>query len=150
MPNKINIIKSYNKLYFDKEFSYNNDCVIFSDKVELPNGYIIEKVKNLDNTTNFVTCLRKSEIDLPIYVRKRHNGDRMEVLNLNGSKKIKDILIDDKVPLSIRNASYVVTDKNDNIIWLPGIKKSKYDRSKTGNYDIILKYYKEEYNDKSK
>lgn len=150
MPNKINIIKSYNKLYFDKEFSYNNDCVMFSDKVELPNGYIIEKVKNLDNTTNYVTCLRKSEIDLPIYVRKRHNGDRMEVLNLNGSKKIKDILIDDKVPLSIRNASYVVTDKNDNIIWLPGIKKSKYDRSKTGNYDIILKYYKEEYNDKSK
>ena len=150
MPNKINIIKSYNKLYFDKEFSYNNDCVMFSDKVKLPNGYIIEKVKNLDNTTNFVTCLKKTEIDLPIYVRKRHNGDRMEVLNLNGSKKIKDILIDDKVPLSIRNASYVVTDKNDNIIWLPGIKKSKYDRSKTGNYDIILKYYKEEYNDKSK
>ena len=80
----------------------------------------------------------------------RQSGDKIEVLNLNGTKKIKDILIDDKVPASIRNACFVVTDKNDNIIWIPGIKKSKYDRSKTGNYDIILKYYKEEYNDESK
>lgn len=150
MPNKINIIKSYNKLYFDKEYNYNKDCILFSGKLKLPNGYIIEEIENLDNTTNYVTCFKKDDIDFPIYVRIRKNGDKMEVLNLNGTKKIKDILIDDKVPLSIKNACFVVTDKNDNIIWVPGIKKSKYDRSKTGNYDIILKYYKEEYDDKSK
>ena len=123
---------------------------MFSGKLKLPNGYIIEEIENLDNTTNYVTCFKKDDIDFPIYVRIRKNGDKMEVLNLNGTKKIKDILIDDKVPLSIKNACFVVTDKNDNIIWVPGIKKSKYDRSKTGNYDIILKYCKEEYDDKSK
>ena len=150
MPNKINIIKSYNKLYFDKEYNYNKDCFLFSGKLKLPNGYIIEEIENLENTTNYITCFKKDDINFPIYVRMRQSGDKIEVLNLNGTKKIKDILIDDKVPASIRNACFVVTDKNDNIIWIPGIKKSKYDRSKTGNYDIILKYYKEEYNDESK
>ena len=43
-----------------------------------------------------------------------------------------------------RHNQPVVTDSNDKIIWLPGLKKSKYDRSKRGNYDIILEYYKEE------
>lgn len=150
MPNKINIIKSYNRLYFDNEYNYNKDCILFSGKLKLPNGYIIEETDTLDNTTNYITCFKKEDIVFPIYVRIRQNGDKMEVLNLNGSKKIKDILIDDKIPLSIKNACFVVTDKNGNIIWMPGIKKSKYDRSKTGNYDIILKYYKEEYDDKSK
>ena len=40
--------------------------------------------------------------------------------------------------------AYVILDSNNEIIWLPGLKKSKYDRSKRGNYDIILEYYKEE------
>ena len=30
-------------------------------------------------------------------------------------------------------------DSNDNIIWLPGIKKSKFDKSKNEKYDIIIK-----------
>ena len=54
------------------------------------------------------------------------------------------------MPKELRNSYPVLTDGNDNIIWLPGLKKSKYDKSKTGNYDIILKYYKEEKNDNTK
>ena len=46
-----------------------------------------------------------------------------------------------------RQSYPVVVDKNDRVLWLPGLKKSKYDKSKTGKYDIILKYYKEEHND---
>ena len=38
----------------------------------------------------------------------------------------------------------MVVDSDDNILWLPGIKKSKYDGLKSGKYDIILRYYEEE------
>ena len=38
----------------------------------------------------------------------------------------------------------VLVDSDGNILWLPGLKKSKYDKSKQGKYDIILRYYKEE------
>ena len=80
-----------------------------------------------------------SEIKLPLIVRSRKTGDKIEVLN-SGTKKVKDIFINSKIDKSKRDLYPVVTDSNGNILWLPGIKKSKYDKSKSGNYDIILKY----------
>ena len=35
----------------------------------------------------------------------------------------------------------VVMDSADNIVWLPGLKKSKFNKTKDEKYDIILKYY---------
>ena len=52
-----------------------------------------------------------------------------------------------KIDVKNRQSYPVVVDKNGRVLWLPGLKKSKYDKSKTGKYDIILKYYKEEHND---
>lgn len=149
LPNKINLVKSYNKLYFDKQKSYNNYCFVLEDCVKLPNGYTIKIIDNLDNTTNFVAAFNKNDIEFPLIVRTKQDGDKIEVLGMNGTKKIKDIFIDEKVDLTLRKDYPVLTDKNGKILWLPGLKKSKYDKSKKGNYDIILKYYKEEENDRS-
>ena len=49
-------------------------------------------------------------------------------------------MTDSKVPKEIRNTYPIVTDDDNNIIWIPGIKKSNFDRKKSGKYDIILKY----------
>ena len=67
----------------------------------------------------------------------------MEVKNLNGTKKIKDILIDSKVSLDKRDIFPIVTDSDNTIIWLPGVKKSKFDVETSGIYDIILSYEEE-------
>ena len=75
-----------------------------------------------------------------MYVRNRRDGDYIEVLNLNGKKKVKDIFIDSKIDNKLRDSYPIVVDSDDNIIWIPGIKKSKYDGLKAGKYDIILKY----------
>jgi hypothetical protein len=37
-----------------------------------------------------------------------------------------------------------VIDSNNKIIFIPGLKKSKYDTLKQGKYDIIVWYNKEE------
>ena len=147
LPNKIKLVKSYNKLYFDKENNYNSYCYSFTDKLKLPNGYVIEKIDELENTSNYVSAFNSKEIALPIRVRTKENGDKIEILGLDGNKKIKDVFIDEKIDVKNRQSYPVVVDKNDRILWLPGLKKSKYDKSKTGKYDIILKYYKEEHND---
>ena len=144
LPNKINLIKSYNKIYFDKDLIYNNYCFMFDDYLELPNGYIIKQVETLENTTNYVTAFNKEDISFPLYVRGRLDGDKIEVLGMDGKKKIKDIFIDEKIDLSVRNNYPVLVDSKGKILWLPGLKKSKYDKSKTKKYDIIFKYYKEE------
>ena len=37
----------------------------------------------------------------------------------------------------------IVVDSNDNILWIPGLKKSQFDRKNSIKYDIILKYEQE-------
>ena len=58
-----------------------------------------------------------------------------------GSKKVKDIFIDEKISMEEREMWPIVVDSNGVIVWIPGLKKSKYDKQITENYDIILKYY---------
>ena len=140
LPCKKVLVKSYNKIYFDNGSNYNNYSYVLDDKVLLPNNYTIECINALDDTSNFVTAFNSKEISLPLYVRNKKDGDKIEILGLGGNKKIKDIFIDEKVDISRRKNYPVVTDSNDNILWLPGLKKSKYDKSKNGKYDIILKY----------
>ena len=67
----------------------------------------------------------------------------MTVKNMTSPKKIKDILINEKVPTSIRKNLIVLVDSNDEIVWIPGIKKSNFDIPINSDYDIIVKYVKE-------
>ena len=67
----------------------------------------------------------------------------MTIKNMAGSKKIKDIFIDSKVPMVKRNSWLLVCDNDDNIIWLPALKKSKFDKEINEKYDIILMFIKE-------
>jgi len=64
----------------------------------------------------------------------------MIIKNMTSSKKIKDIFIDSKLTKEQRDNQPIVVDSKDTIIWLPGLKKSKFDKSKNENYDIILWY----------
>lgn len=146
-PNKKVLVKSYNKIYFDKKKVYNDFCYEFKDCISLPNGYKVFKVDELDDTSNYETALYSSDIKLPIYIRNRKPGDKIEILGMTGSKKLKDVFINSKINIENRNNYPVVVDSDNNVLWLPGLKKSKYDKSKGGKYDIILKYQQEVLND---
>ena len=104
---------------------------------------VIKKVKEKNGKSNYVIRLNSKDIKLPIIVRSRLIGDKMEVKNLGGTKKIKDIYIDEKIPLEKRKEIPIVTDSNNTILWLPGVKKSKFDVESNGIYDIILSYEEE-------
>ena len=71
----------------------------------------------------------------------------MYVKNMNGSKKVSDIFIDLKVPKNIREFYPIVTDDNDNILWIPGLKKAKFDKKIDDLYDIIIKYEERKQNE---
>ena len=64
----------------------------------------------------------------------------MIVKNMKSPKKIKDIFMDSKLPKEERETQPLLVDSNDNILWIPGIKKSKFDKANKENYDIILWY----------
>ncbi|MED4601870.1 tRNA lysidine(34) synthetase TilS [Paenibacillus validus] len=64
------------------------------------------------------------DMSFPLSVRSRQTGDRMSPLGLNGSKKVKDMFIDAKVPPYLRERTPVVTDAEGRILWLPGVRRS--------------------------
>ena len=68
------------------------------------------------------------------------NQARMKLKKINGTKKLKDIFIDAKISKSLRDDWPVVVDSKGNILWIPGIKKSKKKKKKNETYDIILRY----------
>ena len=140
--NKI-IIKCYNFIEIKENTAAKNYKIEIKDEVKLSLG-TIKKLSETNLTNNYVCHLDSSLIKLPLYVRNRKDGDFIEVLGLNGKKKIKDIFIDKKISKEIRDEYPIVIDSNDNIVWLPGIKKSKYDGLKNKKYDIILWYEREE------
>ena len=142
LPNNVIIVKAYNKLTFSYDDEQKDEYEMEIDKVvNLPNGKIIEAVNDSVDNSNFTTRLNSKDIKLPLYVRNRRDGDKMEVKGLNGSKKISDIFINEKIKVTDRNSWPVVLDAENTIIWVPGLKKSKLDRKTDEEYDIILRYY---------
>ena len=142
LPNNIVVYKEYDKLEIRKEKDIDNNYIIeLNNYVKLPNGHIIEKISKIDSNDNSVCRLLKSEIKLPLYIRTRKDGDRIVLKKVNGSKKIKDVFIDSKIAISDRENWPIVIDSDGKIIWIPGIKKSKFTKTKTEKYDIILKYH---------
>jgi len=59
---------------------------------------------------------------------------------MDGSKKIKDIFINSKIKLNDRDSWPIVLDSKNRVVWIPGVKKSKFDKKKSESYDIILRY----------
>ena len=141
LPNNLRVLKNYDKVSFeymkeeiDYKYEFNDDIVI--------NNYVLHKVNNEDSDSNYICRLNFDDIKLPLYIRNRRTGDRIYIMNLDGSKKVKDVFIDSKIDLNKRNSYPILVDSNDNILWIPGIKKSKYVKKKDNKYDIIIKYEK--------
>ena len=134
-------IKSYNNFYINDNKNLESYNFIFKDKITLPNGKMIEKIDSIDSNSNYVCRLSSEDIKLPIIIRTRLDGDMMEVMNLNGRKKVKDIFIDAKISMKDRKNWPIVTDSEGNILWIPGVKKSKYNKQIKEKCDIILTYY---------
>ncbi|MDQ0158466.1 tRNA lysidine(34) synthetase TilS [Alkalibacillus salilacus] len=113
------------------------------DMHRLPNGWTIqvqelssENSKTIDLNPHIVVG-SKSDVTWPLTVRTRRPGDRIRPKGLNGHKKVKDIFIDEKVPLHERDTWPVVTDADGRVLWIPLLKQSDWaDLSDT--HHIIL------------
>lgn len=136
--------KEYDYIYIErkkeKKIKSYNKVLQRTNKID---DIIIELVDNIDTDGNDVCRLNSKEIQLPLYLRNKKDGDFIEVKGLNGKKKIKDIFIDSKMPKDKRESYPLLVDSNNNILWIPNIKKSKYNVKKNEFYDIILTSHKE-------
>ncbi|WP_342433820.1 tRNA lysidine(34) synthetase TilS [Neobacillus sp. FSL H8-0543] len=147
LPNGLKIIRSYSSLSFqfdliDTESFYYE--LAEPGIIELPSGCSIkmEKSDGYAEKNDCYAVFDASDLQLPVTIRTRKQGDRMSLKGMTGTKKLKDIFIDCKIPLQNRDTWPVVTDGNGSILWLPGLKKSSFEGIKhaSRNY-IILTYH---------
>lgn len=142
LPNNVKALKEYETLSFitqiPKDISYEIDIISY---INLPNGKNIEVVPSSNDSSNNVCRLYSKDLVLPLRVRTRQDGDKISVKGMLGRKKVSDIFIDEKVPASLRNTWPIVVDSQNNVVWIPGLKKSKFDKQNGEKCDIILKYY---------
>jgi len=141
-PNGLRVIRSYFQLSFQFE-QITAEPYVFElnapGTIILPNGksinidYVDKEVPDSEHNTAFFNADR---IKWPIIIRTRKKGDRMTLKGIQGSKKLKDIFIDQKVPVQDRDSWPVITDKEGFIIWLPDLKKSSLE-----GIDTIAKQY---------
>lgn len=99
--------------------------------------------KETKQSTEKIDCLffDESSLQFPLTVRHRKPGDRMTYDGLAGTKKIKDIFIDEKVPKQERDKAWLVEDANGMIIWLVGYRKMDLlSTEKTDKLTFILKH----------
>lgn len=153
---KANLLINYKNITFCKQYNR----VIISDKKELSQEnninividdlgiYDINDEYYLEVKTFTEEDLKKSQISLinlnviwynssmlPIVLRNRQNGDRIKIND--GSKKVKDLLIDEKIPVNKRD-DLLLLEKDNEILNIFGVKKSSTLLSMKENNNILI------------
>ncbi len=131
--------RSYNKLFIEKNINNVKYNYVLEDELNILDKYHIKRVDVASSKSNNIIRLNSEELTLPLIVRTINDGDKMAVKNLDGTKKVSDIFKDSKIDNKKRVSYPIVTDSKNVIIWIPGIKKSIFDKEISEKYDIILK-----------
>lgn len=142
LPLSIIAYKFYNIIDIKKRedvFSYD---YIIDRELYINNGYIAYLNECDIKKSNYVIRLSSSDVKLPLHVRNRCVGDKISLKN--GTKSVGEIFSECKMNLLERDVYPIVVDDDNKILWIPGIKKSKFDRQIDEEYDIIIKYIKKE------
>jgi tRNA(Ile)-lysidine synthase len=84
-----------------------------------------ERMRRLANGER-CAAFDKEMVASPLSVRPLRAGDRIRPFGLNADKKVKEILIDRKVPREERWGRPVVCDAEGKILWIPGVVRAAH------------------------
>jgi tRNA(Ile)-lysidine synthetase-like protein len=131
LGDEFDLVKEYDVLYVAKlepiqpiEITVTGEGEYF---VSDSRSFVFTHDKKIQNVRNYYE-LWYNDVVFPLYIRQRKNGDRM-ALSI-GTKKVKDILIDQKIPRSVRDRLLVVAN-DESVLWIPGVKQSDAPKSGT-------------------
>lgn len=148
-PEKLLVEKSYDviHLYFQQKKKddkpYHQLIKQVPYQIKLPNHdrIMIQRLNNMpvESLSDTAFIYPEAMLRFPLHIRHRQHGDRMVYEGLQGSKKLKDIFIDDKIPRQKREETYVITDNQDDILWLVGMRKKAVKADSHGPY-VLFEY----------
>lgn len=122
------------EVYIKKE-DLTNEIEFSKYNIELQ---IISKKNNIEFSNNdLIKFFDYDKIEEGIIIRNRKDGDKMVPIGMKGTKKIKDIFINSKVPKENRDIIPIVCF-DEKIAWIVGVKVSEQFKV-TSNTKQILK-----------
>ena len=138
LPNGGEFRREYNHILIQKS---TNSCAPFEYEVVVPghttlpllDAEIIATV--VDHPMNHIAADKFPDgkfhavfdldrLQLPLTLRQRRDGDRFQPFGMQGTKKVKDLLIDAKIPRQERGQVPVLMN-GDKIIWVVGYRMSE-------------------------
>jgi len=109
--------------------------------VRIPGGAMCIRFRELRRAPADLSTQRKAYLDMeriafPLVVRNILPGDRIQPLGMKGTRKLKSILIDEKIPRGLRGRIPVVAD-GISVLWVPGVRLSERVRVGKGSKRIL-------------
>ncbi|MBC1498975.1 hypoxanthine phosphoribosyltransferase [Listeria weihenstephanensis] len=149
LPNNLIVRRSYEQLeFFYEEVSkkvqdfyhqlYDGDRVTLSDgaQIRIKTKSSVVQTAGLDGI-----IVNQENIELPLIIRGRMNGDRMKTTG--GTRKLKSIFIDAKIPKHKRDTWPIVTDYTGEILWIPGVQASVHQtKPSRETKQYIIRYHR--------
>ncbi len=132
------LFREYDYAYIDKKnnISFDEITLELNESKIYGNKYRFTLTKNIANVDAKYIKLCYNKLVFPIHIRPRKNGDEIETIY--GNKKISRIFIDAKLSKENRDYIPIITDNNNNILWVYDYIKSKDVFSQRDSYDIYL------------
>jgi len=100
--------------------------------VMIPGGEFVLRFRVVENTgkvpipsdSRGIAVFDADKARFPLIVRSPRPGDRIRPWGMEGTRKIKKVLIDVKVPVRKRRSIPLLV-KDDRVLWIPGIRRSR-------------------------
>ena len=113
---------------------------------QLSFAYLDAKKVTFDDDNN-KAFLDADKIKFPLKIRQWQYGDRFQPLGMRHKKKLSDFMIDEKIPLNLKNQVLVLCSE-ENLVWVIGWRID--DRYKiTKNTSLALSIFNRTTNDQS-
>jgi tRNA(Ile)-lysidine synthase len=151
LPRKLKAFRSYDKLVLAKDIvkadkkcyyklKYDYDNSVETEKgcitIERRNAKEIGELRGLKDTI----YIDPAKIRKELVLRFRETGDMFAPIGMKGTKKLKEYLIDEKVPLEKRDGIELIADGNE-IVWIVGGRLSeKYKITDETTDAVEIKY----------
>jgi tRNA(Ile)-lysidine synthase len=88
--------------------------------------------------SRYEACFDASKLTYPLIVRNRRPGDRIQVLGLNGSKKVQDMFVDEKIAPRRREQYPLLFDAAGHLLWIPGIRRSNHALTDSHTNEVLF------------
>ena len=158
LPGQLVAIYSYDKLkIMPKEEYYLQESIDYSYELSIPGTIHIKEINvtieskllspteaikrmELKNNNEVVIAIDPDDV---LIIRNRKPGDRIIPIGMSGTKKLKDLFIDEKIEKAERDKIPVIhSKKSGKIIWVAGLRISEEFKNTLDKNSILLRLCK--------